>query len=110
LQEGSAVIGLIAGAQNEKAAFLPSVKDVTDETLELLDSCDLLLMDGTFWTDDELIRIQGGGRTAHEMGHIPVSGAGEAVFQCSVAKIFIQSTQTRGCCTENAAPAPETGI
>src|SRR2546427_6814135 len=32
--------------------------------------------DGTFWTDDELIRIQGAGRTARQMGHLPISGPG----------------------------------
>jgi pyrroloquinoline quinone biosynthesis protein B len=38
-----------------------------------LESVDVLLFDGTFWSDDELIRIQGQGATAREMGHIPVS-------------------------------------
>jgi len=31
-----------------------------------------VLFDGTFWSDDELIRIQGDGQTAEEMGHVPV--------------------------------------
>jgi len=75
LPEGSAVIGLIAETNHKKMVFFPGVREIADETLALLDTCDLLLMDGTFWTDDELIRIQGGGRTAREMGHIPVSGA-----------------------------------
>jgi len=38
-----------------------------------LDTADLLLFDGTLWSDDELIRVQGEGATAREMGHIPVS-------------------------------------
>ncbi|MCU1308183.1 MAG: pyrroloquinoline quinone biosynthesis protein PqqB [Acidobacteriaceae bacterium] len=60
---------------SERFAFLPGVWEISDELLSELESCDLLLMDGTFWSDDELIRIQGGGRTAREMGHIPVSGS-----------------------------------
>jgi pyrroloquinoline quinone biosynthesis protein B len=32
----------------------------------------VLLFDGTFWSDDELMRVQGGGQTARQMGHIPV--------------------------------------
>ena len=43
--------------------------------LQRLEEADLLLFDGTFWSDDELIRVQGSGSTAREMGHIPVSGA-----------------------------------
>jgi pyrroloquinoline quinone biosynthesis protein B len=33
----------------------------------------VLLFDGTFWSDDELIRTQGNGQTARQMGHVPVS-------------------------------------
>ena len=40
-----------------------------------LASADLVLFDGTFWTDDELIRLGIGERTAREMDHLPVSGA-----------------------------------
>jgi pyrroloquinoline quinone biosynthesis protein B len=40
--------------------------------LEQLESCDVLLFDGTFWSDDELIRVQGSGQTARQMGHVPV--------------------------------------
>jgi pyrroloquinoline quinone biosynthesis protein B len=77
-----AVVGLIFEAKGEangegsaKFAFLPGVREISDELLSELESCELLLMDGTFWSDDELIRIQGGGRTAREMNHIPVSGS-----------------------------------
>ena len=35
---------------------------------------DCVLIDGTFWTDDEPIRLGITNRTATEMGHIPVDG------------------------------------
>jgi pyrroloquinoline quinone biosynthesis protein B len=37
------------------------------------------LIDGTFWSDDELVRTRGGGKTAREMGHMPISGPGGTV-------------------------------
>src|SRR6266446_6626163 len=40
--------------------------------LRELNSCDVLLFDGTFFTDNELIRVQGSGQTVLQMGHIPV--------------------------------------
>ena len=40
--------------------------------MEKIRGVDLLLFDGTFWSDDEFPRIKGSGETAHEMGHIPV--------------------------------------
>jgi pyrroloquinoline quinone biosynthesis protein B len=51
---------------------MPAVPDVTEDLLEQLESCDVLLFDGTFWSDDELIRVQSSGQTARQMGHIPV--------------------------------------
>jgi pyrroloquinoline quinone biosynthesis protein B len=55
-----------------RLAYLPAVPQLDDALLQQLDSCDLLLFDGTFWSDDELIRVQCSGQTALQMGHIPV--------------------------------------
>ncbi|HXZ32664.1 MAG TPA: pyrroloquinoline quinone biosynthesis protein PqqB [Terriglobales bacterium] len=54
--------------------YLPAVPRIDDSLLQRLESADLLFFDGSFWTDDELIRVQGSGVTAREMGHVPVSG------------------------------------
>jgi pyrroloquinoline quinone biosynthesis protein B len=53
-------------------AYLPAVPELNDALLQQLDGCDLLFFDGTFWSNDELIRVQGSGQTAHQMGHVPV--------------------------------------
>jgi pyrroloquinoline quinone biosynthesis protein B len=46
-----------------------------DETLlARFEEADLLLFDGTFWSDDELIALGISDRTAREMDHLPVSG------------------------------------
>ena len=52
---------------------MPAVPQIDDALLKKLESADVLLFDGTFWSDDELIRIQGTGQTATQMGHVPVS-------------------------------------
>ena len=71
-----AMLGLFlqSGEDGERMAYLPAVPAVDDRLLSMLESCDLLLFDGTFWTDDELVRVQGGGRSARQMGHLPISG------------------------------------
>jgi pyrroloquinoline quinone biosynthesis protein B len=56
----------------KRLAYVPAVGSLSDALLAKIDHADLLLFDGTFWSDDELIRVQGSGETAHEMGHIPV--------------------------------------
>ena len=37
---------------------------------------DLVLVDGTFWRDDELARLGISDRSARDMGHVPLSGPG----------------------------------
>ena len=73
LVPGEASLGfVIEGPSRARLAYMPGVPEVDDALLQQLDACDVLLFDGTFWSDDELIRVQGGGQTARQMGHIPV--------------------------------------
>jgi pyrroloquinoline quinone biosynthesis protein B len=55
-----------------RLAYTPSVPQVEETLLQQLDLCDVLLFDGTFWSDDELIRVQSSGQSARQMGHTPV--------------------------------------
>ena len=57
-----------------RVAYMPAVPAISESLLERLESSDVVLFDGTFWSDDELIQVQGSGATAREMGHVPVSG------------------------------------
>ncbi|MGA2353854.1 MAG: pyrroloquinoline quinone biosynthesis protein PqqB [Terriglobales bacterium] len=59
-------------AAGRRVAYIPAVDEISDALLAKIDLADLLLFDGTFWSDNELIQVQGNGQTAHEMGHIPV--------------------------------------
>jgi pyrroloquinoline quinone biosynthesis protein B len=69
-----ASLGLIVESPSGKRlAYMPAVPQIDSVLLQELDSADLLFFDGTFWSDDELIRIQGSGQTAQQMGHVPVS-------------------------------------
>jgi pyrroloquinoline quinone biosynthesis protein B len=75
LNPKEALLGLILTASSgRRLAYFPAVPKIHDTLLEVLNSADLLLFDGTFWSDDELIRIQGSALTTREMGHVPVGG------------------------------------
>lgn len=78
LVANEALIGLeIEDAQTgKKLAYFPSLPAVSDSLRTRLSACDLVFLDGTFWQDDELARLRGAGRSAREMGHIPISGDG----------------------------------
>ena len=55
-------------------AFVPGCGDLDQRLLARLGETDLVLFDGTFWTDDELIALGIGDLRAREMDHQPVSG------------------------------------
>jgi pyrroloquinoline quinone biosynthesis protein B len=76
LNSQEASLGLmIESPSGKRLAYMPAVPQIDDALLAEFDSADVLLFDGTFWSDDELIRIQGSGQTARQMGHVPVSSA-----------------------------------
>ena len=87
--------------------YMPGAPAVDQPLLDRLNNCDLLLLDGTFWTDDELIRIQGGGRTARQMGHLPISGPGGSLERLSALKrprkIYIHVNNTNPILDEDSA-------
>jgi pyrroloquinoline quinone biosynthesis protein B len=62
-------------------AFVPGCGDLDAALLARLAEADALLFDGTFWTDDELIVAGIGERTARQMDHLPIAGAGGSLEQ-----------------------------
>ena len=70
---GEASMGFILKSPSgARLAYIPAVPRLDEATVQLINTCKVLLFDGTFWSDDELIRVQGSGQTAQQMGHIPV--------------------------------------
>ena len=56
------------------AVYLPGVQRLTPEVREQLTDCSALLIDGTCWHDDELIRLGLAAKTSAAMGHLPIGG------------------------------------
>lgn len=63
--------------------FVPGCGALDAAILERLREADLVLFDGTFFTDDEMIRLGISDRRARELGHLPVSGPGGSLEQLS---------------------------
>jgi len=76
LREGEAVVGLQLTESGKKFFYAPSLSGLGGDWKKSIAASNLALLDGTFWTDDELPRILGTARTAREMGHLPLSGPG----------------------------------
>ena len=58
------------------AVYLPGVQEVTPAVHEELAGADVVLVDGTTWPDDEMIRLGLASKTARDMGHLAVDGPG----------------------------------
>jgi pyrroloquinoline quinone biosynthesis protein B len=99
LKPEEALLGvMLTTSTGKRFAYMPAIPSVDDSLLRRLEDADLLLFDGTFWSDDELIRVQGSGSTAREMGHIPVSGADGSLRKLAglrhPRKIFVHVNNT----------------
>jgi pyrroloquinoline quinone biosynthesis protein B len=109
LPVGEASLGLIVESPTGKRlAWMPAVPQISNALLQEFESADVLLFDGTFWNDDELIRIQGSGhnaQTAQEMGHVPVSSAAGSLSQLAQLrrprKIYLHINNTNPMLNEN---------
>jgi pyrroloquinoline quinone biosynthesis protein B len=55
------------------ALFAPSVGELTDDLRNIVHESDVVLFDGTFWSDGELALVRPGARSAREMNHLPIS-------------------------------------
>ncbi|WP_298830796.1 pyrroloquinoline quinone biosynthesis protein PqqB [uncultured Piscinibacter sp.] len=68
---------LITDRRSGRSAFYaPGLGEITPALFDVMSGADAVLVDGTFWTDDEMIRLGLSKKTARDIGHLPQSGAG----------------------------------
>jgi pyrroloquinoline quinone biosynthesis protein B len=83
------------------AVYAPAIEDWTPELAEELERADCLFVDGTFWSEDEMVRLGASALSAKDMGHIPISGpGGSAQFLAALSesreqrKIYVHINNT----------------
>ncbi|MGE3414355.1 MAG: pyrroloquinoline quinone biosynthesis protein PqqB [Dehalococcoidia bacterium] len=54
--------------------YLPGVQALTPALRAEIEGCACLLIDGTCWRDDELVRLGLAAKTSRAMGHVPIDG------------------------------------
>ena len=59
-----------------RAFYAPGLGDITAPVFDAMASADCVMVDGTFFTDDEMPRMGLSRKTARDIGHLPQSGAG----------------------------------
>ncbi|MBB3641755.1 MULTISPECIES: pyrroloquinoline quinone biosynthesis protein PqqB [Variovorax] len=58
-------------ASGRRLLYAPGMAQVGDAERGYLDACDCVLIDGTFWTEDEMVAAGLGRKLAADMGHLP---------------------------------------
>ena len=91
-------VGLDISADGRRLLYIPGCAEVTQAVKARIAGADVLLFDGTLWTDDEMIEAGLGVKSARRMGHVPMSGAGgslESLADAGVARrIFVHINNT----------------
>ncbi len=72
--EGEETVGAMISDGKHRFYYIPGCAGMTDALAQRLAGADLVLFDGTLWTDDEMVRAGLGGKTGLRMGHMSVSG------------------------------------
>jgi pyrroloquinoline quinone biosynthesis protein B len=81
LSPDEGTLGFVFEQMGKSVFIAPSISGRNSEWTKAAASSDLVLIDGTFWSDDELIQTGRSKKTAREIGHLPLSGSGGLLEQ-----------------------------
>ena len=83
---GSAAFQFRDDTSGRTALFAPSVGSLTEQLRDAVHTSDLVVFDGTFWSDAELGRVRPGARSARDMNHLPINDGSLDVLRQSPAR------------------------
>lgn len=100
-------VGLEIAAGGKRLLYIPGCAEVTEAVRERIGGADVVLFDGTMWTDAEMVEAGLGSKTARRMGHIPLSGENgsiERLRDIPVARrIFVHINNTNPILVDGSA-------
>jgi len=68
------IVGLRIESAKKSLAYFPGLPEITVEVEKFIAGCDCLLVDGTFWSEREMVLLGLTRRSARDMGHVPIGG------------------------------------
>jgi pyrroloquinoline quinone biosynthesis protein B len=96
-EESGANVGVELRAGGARLVFVPGAAAVTPALMERLARADVVMFDGTLFTDDEMIRNGSGSKTGRRMGHVPIDGMNgslQALAGLSTRRLYIHINNT----------------
>jgi pyrroloquinoline quinone biosynthesis protein B len=67
---------LVDTVRRTSVFYAPGLGAITPPVFDAMASADVVMVDGTFWTDDEMKTLGLSKKSARDIGHLPQSGAG----------------------------------
>jgi pyrroloquinoline quinone biosynthesis protein B len=67
-------VGLRIESAGKSLTYLPGLPVITADVEKFIAGCDCLLVDGTFWSEREMVSLGLTKRAASDMGHVPIGG------------------------------------
>jgi pyrroloquinoline quinone biosynthesis protein B len=61
--------------------YAPGLAEIDEAARRAMDTSDIVMVDGTFFTDDEMVRLGLSTKTGRQIGHLPQSGTG-GMLEC----------------------------
>ncbi|WP_202744106.1 pyrroloquinoline quinone biosynthesis protein PqqB [Acinetobacter pittii] len=110
--DGDNIALIIKDYKTQKQLFYaPGLGKIDDQIMQIMQSSDCVMIDGTLWTDDEMQQTGVGTKTGREMGHLYISGEGGSLSylnQLSTPKkVLIHINNTNPILNENSSQFAE---
>ena len=95
-------------ARGRSAVYAPGLGAIDEDLWDAMQAASCVLVDGTFWTDDEMIRLGVSRKRARDIGHLPQSGADGMLhwlgrLPAETRKILIHINNTNPILNESSA-------
>ena len=92
--------------------YAPGLGRMEEHVWAAMQAVDCVLVDGTLWTDDEMIRLGASKKTSRDMGHMPQSGDGGMIewldkLPATTRKILIHINNTNPILDEDSPQRAE---
>ena len=106
---GDTIGMMMTDSKSGKSLFYaPGLGEMEDHVWECMQAAEVVLVDGTMWTDDEMISRGASKKTARSMGHLPQSGAGGMIewldkLPNTTRKVLIHINNTNPILDEDSA-------
>jgi pyrroloquinoline quinone biosynthesis protein B len=82
-EESGANVGVEISTADRRLCFVPGAAAITPALRARLSHADVVLFDGTLFSDDEMIASGTGAKTGRRMGHMPINGADGSISELS---------------------------